>query len=280
MRCPGSGRVASSEIGDRIREINDEVIPKVEHLFARAVEELGLDSRSEIQIRADVEGVLREIMARGLQLLDMYQAKAQQQFLRSLAGDPKDLEAVAGRILAEALKGGVSFTEQLTKLISESLTQFPPLNDFITSTSNMRMSRAGSMFHRAVRYVLGRCSLDSEGGGADIGRVDVVIPDRKTRELHPERTVLLELKAMHIRERAKSAKAEMEASKGPVWVVTLDDEFKDKSLADLEKIGLRVYCPKASERFPGRKGARPLNDLIPDIEGVVSVSRQRRLSTS
>lgn len=268
---------ADQEYGELVKRINHDVIPEVEQIFQQVTKELGLDDKGEVYIRAHVEDCLRSIMGRGLQLLESYQQKAQQRFLQAIAGDPKEIESVAEGILHRALSGGGSFTAQLTTLISESLTQLAPLTAFITSTANMRMSRAGSMFHRSIRYLLQKCSLPSQGGGASIGRVDVVVPDRATRDRHPERTVLLELKAMHIRERAKSAKAEMEAARGPVWVVTLDDEFKSKALADLERLGLMVYCPNASTRFPDSRAARPLSDLVPDIEAVVGKGAQKRL---
>jgi len=54
----------------------------------------------------------------------------------------KEFEEIAEKILSNALKEG-SALEKLSMLIIQATTDFPPLQAFYTSMSNMRKSRAG-----------------------------------------------------------------------------------------------------------------------------------------
>ncbi len=260
-----------SEHADEIRKINKDTIPSVEELFDQTVRDLGLEGRGQVYIREHFEDLLARIMKRGLELLERHQNEAQRKFLETMAGSHTELEAIAQRLINDVLRRQGLFMQRLSDLIEETMTEMPPLTEFNSSISNMRKSRAGSMFTRAIRYLLSRCDIPSEVGGKVTGRLDVIIPNYQSWSHRPENGVLLELKAMHIRERWKTAHVETHSKRGPVWIVTLDTSFGRETADNIRNMGLHIYCPAvmSREKFRGEAAVRPLNELIRDIESIL-----------
>lgn len=207
--------MADEEVKELIRKISKKAIPSVESIFEKTVQELKIRDKGELYIRQHFEDLLKQIMARGLEILEVHQMTAQQEFLKALAADTKAFEDIADRIIQESLKGKGSATERLAKLVITAMTQLPPLTEFNISVGNMRKSRAGSMFQRAMVLLLAMCGIRSESGKKVTGRLDLVIPDLETFKKNRERCVLLELKGLHIRERWKTAEVEKHKAQGP-----------------------------------------------------------------
>lgn len=261
----------SDELSDEIRNINATVIPSVETLFDTTVTDLHLPTQGEVYLREHFEEILSRIMKRGLELLEHYQMEAQRKFLEHISGSRTEFEAVAEKLIRESFEGHGSFIQRLSKLMAETMSEMPPLTEFNSSISNMRKSRAGSMFTRAIHYLLERCGVPSEVGGKASGRLDLIIPNYASWQRRPENGVLLELKAMHIRERWKTAHVETHSKRGPVWIVTLDTDFGTETMEHIRDMGLHIYCPESMSRvkFRGESSVRALGDLVRDIESLI-----------
>lgn len=247
-------------------------IPTPEEIFIQVVHRLELERRTELYVRQNFESLLFDIMQVGLELLERYQLEAQRNVLRSLAGNTKEFEGIAQRIITESIQGAGSATERLSRLVVEAMSELPPLIDFSTSVANTRRARAGSMFQRAVRYLLEKCGISSDSGKPETGRSDVIIPNIETYRRYPERSALLELKAMTIRERWERTDISQRKAKGPVWIVTLDAAFGEQTAKHIEELGLRIYCPErlAKGKLRHITAVRPLSTLLDDITAIVA----------
>jgi len=258
-------------------EISKKVIPSTKDIFKETIMSLGFENRSELYIRENFELLLKESMNKGLELLNAAQIEAQKIFLTSLAKSrAKEFEEIAEKILSNALKEG-SALEKLSMLIIQATTDFPPLQAFYTSMSNMRKSRAGSHFQRSVEYLLRRCDINSERGKKPLARADLVIPNHETFYKHPEKSILLELKHT-MRERWKSATIEKFRTTHTVWIVTLDEKFGKETIEEIEDMGLFVYTPESFwKRHEEERSVRKLSELVGNIEGVIPTPKQRKL---
>lgn len=136
-----------------------------------------------------------------------------------------------------------------------------------SSLGNQRKKRAGVHFERCAKWLLDRCGIANESKPIITGQSDLIVPSVKVLQERPERAVVLEFKTT-LRDRWKQVRDEIQRTKKPVWLLTIDTYLSEDNVDLMVAGGITLYVPHpVFQRLKKRQGnPRSLKTLISDLE--------------
>ena len=208
-------------------------------IVAEVVQKLKLEQVPRKQIARDFDGILQQMMGAGLDSLRRQQTVVVAKLVELYCGvEPKDPERA-----------------------------FTLIQKGFSSLGNQRKKRAGVHMERCAKWLLDRCRISNESKPVITGQSDLVVPNVKVLHERPERAVVLEFKTT-LRDRWKQVRDEIQRTKQPVWLLTLDDYVSNDNVDLMAAGGITLYVPERVFRgLKKRKGhLRSLKTLISDLE--------------
>ena len=136
------------------------------------------------------------------------------------------------------------------------------------SFKQSRASRAGKTFERIVQELLRLAGIQSESvtkgdKNYNLGRIDLVVPDKRTAMETPDKAHFLSLKTS-LRERWKQVAEEQSSGQRTHLITLLQSETLANSVAkQIVDHGIFLYVPDRvkADRFPGEPRIRGISDL-------------------
>ncbi len=247
--------------GDLIKETKKK-IPSVDTILEEALK--------DIQKSEPFGKALKNLHDRADEIYHKYEAKALRYFAECWLESKKSEVMKVFRVDLHRLIHKENW-ETVKKRFAEFFVDFAKdVQKIEKDLGNMRKARAGVTFEKAVFILLKifhiPCEIPKGEEKRKLKNIDIVVPDVKTFQEHPEQSVFLALKRT-LRERWKeevpAAKLAIEKG-GHCWLITIDENISDEKIDQILSEGIeRIYALTSGGKIYS------LNNLPKDLKRII-----------